>query len=58
MFSVPLTHTTRGDSMIRDLFLDPHRFPGKFTWNLAEGQATKRSRAFGLGVEKTSEEIV
>ena len=48
---------TRGDSMIRDLFLDPRQFPGKFTQNLTVGQLTKRFRAIGLGVEQTSEEI-
>ncbi len=48
---------TRGDAMIRDLFLDPQQFPGKFTRNLSVGLQTNRSRAIGLGVEQTSEEI-
>ena len=48
---------TRGESMIRDLFLDPRQFPGKFTRNMSVGHTTNRSRAIGLGVEQTSEEI-
>jgi hypothetical protein len=51
------TKATQGDSMIRDLFLDPRRFPGKFIRNLSVGLTTNRSRAIGLGVEQTSEEI-
>jgi len=43
--------------MIRDLFLDPQRFRGKFNPILLVGQSLNRSRAFGLGVEQTSEEI-
>ena len=54
---VHLTTATRGDSMIRDLFLDPLAFSGKFTLILFMGRITKGSRAFGLGVEQTSEEI-
>ena len=57
MVCVPSTKATRGDSMIRDLFLDLRQFPGKFTRNLSVGQTTNRSRAIGLGVEQTSEEI-
>ena len=57
MSSLLLTMATRGESMIRDLFLDPRQFPGKFTVNLSVGHLTNRSRAIGLGVEQTSEEI-
>jgi len=57
MSPVLSTKATRGDSVIQDLFLDPRLFPGKFTRNMSVGLTTKRSRAIGLGVEQTSEEI-
>jgi hypothetical protein len=46
-----------GGTTIRNVFLDPQRFPGKFIWNSFVGQATKRFRAFGFGAGETSEEI-
>jgi hypothetical protein len=58
MSPVLSTKATRGDSMSRDLFfLDPRRIRRTFEAYLFVGQATNRSRAFGLGVDKTSEEI-
>jgi len=57
LFEFLSTKATRGASMFRDLFLDPRQFPGTLSRILLVGIATKRPRAFGLGVEQTTEEI-